>query len=329
MTSLITADLVRLDSDLGQDKASVIRSLAHVVVEAGRTQDVEQLVADVLARETTAATGLKGGIAIPHCRTTAVSEPTLVFARLAPAVDFGAKDGPADLAFLIAAPEGGDATHLQLLTKLARALVRPDFTEALRSATTAAQVVALVSDVLEPPAEPAGEPAGEPAVPAASSAPTTAARSLVAVTACPTGIAHTYMAAEALEAAAARAGVTIAVETQGSAGSTPLAAATIESADAVIFACDVGVRDQHRFAGLPVVSTGVKSAVDDADALVARALQYADSADAPRVEAGAEGSVASGAPSSVGGTVRRVLMTGVSYMIPFVAGGGLLLALGL
>ncbi|MBU2073851.1 MAG: fructose-specific PTS transporter subunit EIIC [Actinobacteria bacterium] len=327
MTSLITADLVRLDSDLGQDKASVIRSLAHVVVEAGRTQDVEQLVADVLARETTAATGLKGGIAIPHCRTTAVSEPTLVFARLAPAVDFGAKDGPADLAFLIAAPEGGDATHLQLLTKLARALVRPDFTEALRSATTAAQVVALVSDVLEPPAEPAGEPAGEPAVPAASSAPTTAARSLVAVTACPTGIAHTYMAAEALEAAAARAGVTIAVETQGSAGSTPLAAATIESADAVIFACDVGVRDQHRFAGLPVVSTGVKSAVDDADALVARALQYADSADAPRVEAGAEGSVASGAPSSVGGTVRRVLMTGVSYMIPFVAAGGLLIAL--
>ena len=180
----------------------------------------------------TSATGLPGGIAIPHCRTTGVDEPTLAFARLRPKVDFGAKDGPADLAFLIAAPAGGDATHLQLLTKLARALVKPEFTDALRAAATPDEVVALVDGG----ARSAAATVAAPASPAASPAPTRTTadrgprprraagrRSLVAVTACPTGIAHTYMAAEALEAAAERAGVDIAVETQGSAGSTPLA----------------------------------------------------------------------------------------------------------
>jgi PTS system fructose-specific IIC component len=110
MTQLITTDLVRLDADLGSDKESVIRSLAGLVAGAGRTDDVDQLVRDALAREETSPTGLKGGIAIPHCRTTAVAEPTLAFARLSPPVDFGAKDGPADIVFLIAAPAGGDAT---------------------------------------------------------------------------------------------------------------------------------------------------------------------------------------------------------------------------
>ena len=109
-------------------------------------------------------------------------------------------------------------------------------------------------------------------------------RSLVAVTACPTGIAHTYMAAEALEAAAERAGVEIQVETQGSAGSTPLHLDTIAAASAVIFAVDVGVRDRHRFAGKPVVSSGVKRPIDDGDAMIAEALRYADDPHAPRVE---------------------------------------------
>ena len=119
MNELITADLVRLDVDLGVDKHDVIRGLAEVVDVAGRATDVARLVEDSLAREAKTPTGLKGGIAIPHCRTAGVDVPTLVFARLSPAVDFGAKDGPADLAFLIAAPEGGDNTHLQILTKLA------------------------------------------------------------------------------------------------------------------------------------------------------------------------------------------------------------------
>ena len=125
-------ELVRLDADLGSDKHDVIRALATWSATPAEPSDVDQLVEDALAREATSPTGLPGGIAIPHCRTTGVDEPTLAFARLAPTVDFGAKDGPADLAFLIAAPAGGDATHLQLLTKLARALVKPEFTDALR-----------------------------------------------------------------------------------------------------------------------------------------------------------------------------------------------------
>ena len=320
MASLISSDLVRLDSSLGEGKEDVIRSLAEVVASAGRTDDADQLFADAWAREGTSPTGLAGGIAIPHCRTPAVSQPTLAFARLSPGVDFGAKDGPADLAFLIAAPAGGDADHLTILTQLARALVRPEFTAALRAAGSADDVVALISAELEPPSAPESE-----STPDASGGER---RSLVAVTACPTGIAHTYMAAEALEAAAERAGVDIHVETQGSAGSTPLSPGTIAAADAVIFAVDVGVRDRGRFAGKPVVSSGVKRPIDDGDAMIAEALRYADDPNAPRVEGSAStSSEGGGAAESWGGRVRRVLMTGVSYMIPFVAAGGLLIAL--
>jgi PTS system fructose-specific IIC component len=140
------------------------------------------------------------------------------------------------------------------------------------------------------------------------------------------------MAAEALEAAAARAGVDIAVETQGSAGSTPLSHETIAEASAAIFAVDVGVRDRYRFAGKPLVASGVKRAIDDSDEMIAEALRLVDDPNAPRVEgfaggAGANARATSAAEESWGLKVRRVLMTGVSYMIPFVAAGGLLIAL--
>ena len=322
MTDMITPDLVRLDASLGADKDEVIRQLAAIVASAGRTADAAQLVADAMAREATSNTGLPGGIAIPHCRTAAVDVPTLAFARLSPAVDFGAKDGPADLAFLIAAPEGGDATHLQVLTMLARALVKPDFVAGLRSAATPADAVALIDSavVLEEPAKAGAHAAAAPA----------STRSIVAITACPTGIAHTYMAAEALEQAAAKAGVTLHVETQGSAGAKPLDPALIAAADAVIFACDVGVRDRARFGGKPMVSSGVKRAIDDPDGMIAEALKYAANPDSsPRVEGTATaGSTGGHGGESWGARVRRVLMTGVSYMIPFVAAGGLLIALG-
>src|SRR6187200_294653 len=166
---MITPALVQLDVSLGSDKTEVIRALAAQVAEAGRTRDPDQLAKDALAREATSATGLPGGIAIPHCRTTAVSEPTLAFARLSPTVDFGAKDGPADLAFLIAAPAGGDATHLKLLTQLARALVKKGFTDSLRSATTPAEVAELVSAVVA--SKPAAAPAKVPAPATAAAAP--------------------------------------------------------------------------------------------------------------------------------------------------------------
>lgn len=144
MSDLITTSLVRLGVALGDTKHDVIRSLAGVVGDAGRASDVDQLVADAFAREETLATGLPGGIAIPHCRTAGVSEPTLAFARLQPGVDFGAKDGVADLVFLLAAPAGGDADHLRILTQLARALVKPVFADAVHAAATAAKVVELV-----------------------------------------------------------------------------------------------------------------------------------------------------------------------------------------
>jgi PTS system fructose-specific IIC component len=318
-SSIISTDLVLLDADGGPDKEAVIGRLASMVAGAGRAEDAAALTAAALARETQSATGLPGGIAIPHCRSAGVRDASIGFARLTPPVHFGAPDGPADLVFLIAAPEGAGAEHMKLLTALARALVRPDFVRSLREAPDAAAVVTLVEGVVHP----------APA-PAAVAAPAKRhAKSVIAVTACPTGIAHTYMAADALKMAAERAGVALTVETQGSSGSTPLSAETIAGADAVIFATDVGVKDRQRFAGKPVIASGVKRAINEPDAMIAEAVAAVDNPNAPRVSGTAESSA--GAPSgNVGwGTrLRQILLTGVSYMIPFVAAGGLLIALG-
>src|SRR5918992_6163269 len=168
MPDLITPDLVALDADLGSDKATVVRRLAGLVADAGRATSAESLHGDAMAREAQAATGLPGGIAIPHCRSGAVTQASLAFARLSPKVDFGAPDGPADLVFLIAAPAHGDADHLTLLTALARALVRPDFVASLRAAGSPADVVRLVQEVVSPQPAPAGAP---PASRSSSAAP--------------------------------------------------------------------------------------------------------------------------------------------------------------
>src|SRR3954469_5266654 len=163
---MITPDLVRLDVSLGSAKHDVIRALAAQVAQAGRTGNPDGLAADALAREATSSTGLPGGIAIPHCRTEHVDVPTLAFARLSPATDFGAKDGPADLAFLIAAPAGGDATHLKVLTQLARALVKKGFTDGLRSASSPEEIVELVGGVVPAPAANPAPAKPAPAAPA-------------------------------------------------------------------------------------------------------------------------------------------------------------------
>ena len=225
---ILDADLVLLDVDAGADKQAVIGRLAALLADAGRADDAPSLQQAALAREEQSATGLPGGIAIPHCRSAAVREASIAFARLRPGVAFGAADGPADLVFLIAAPEGGGAEHMKLLSSLARALVRPEFIASLRAAGSPAEVVALVDGVLNP----------APAVSSAAVAKPAAGKStsIIAITACPTGIAHTYMAADALKLAAERAGVHLMVETQGSSGSTPLSAEQIRDADAVIFA---------------------------------------------------------------------------------------------
>ena len=321
---IISPDLVLLDVDAGSDKQAVIERLAGLFAAAGRTGDARGLRRAILAREAQSATGLPGGIAIPHCRSASVRHASIGFVRLRPAVDFGAPDGPADLVFLIAAPEGAGAEHMALLSSLARALVRPAFVASLRAATTDSEIVALVDDIVSPDDTRHGAPALAPAV-----APQ--GKSIIAITACPTGIAHTYMAADALTLAAQRAGVALTVETQGSSGSTPLAAATIAGADAVIFATDVGVRDRRRFAGKPVIASGVKRAINEPDAMIAEAVAAADDPSAARVEVSVPvGGAPEVAASNLGwGTrLRQILLTGVSYMIPFVAAGGLLIALG-
>lgn len=321
---IITRDMVLLDASVDGDKQAVIARLVDALASAGRTGDAAGLIGAAMAREEQSATGLPGGIAIPHCRSPYVDTPTIGFARLKPAVDFGAPDGPADLAFLIAAPDSGGQEHMKLLSSLARALVRKDFVESLRNAASADEVVDLVEGVVNPaPAAPAA------AAPAAAAAAPPAAKTIVAITACPTGIAHTYMAADSLSQAAKEAGVTLVVETQGSSGSTPVPSDTIAKADAVIFATDVGVKDKGRFAGKPVVASGVKRAINEPAKMIAEAVAAADNPNAARVEG--SGSAAPDAPSgNVGwGTrTRQILLTGVSYMIPFVAAGGLLIALG-
>jgi PTS system fructose-specific IIC component len=335
MSTLINSDLVALDAQLGDDKDDVIRALAQLIADAGRSDNPSGLADDAFAREAKSVTGMPGGLAIPHCRSPHVNRASLAVARLSPPTDFGAPDGPADLVFFIAAPAEGDADHLKLLTQLARALVRKDFTDALRAAKSPDEIVGLVDGVVQPPS--GGEHAATTAAPAAGAPAAARQVTIVAVTACPTGIAHTFMAAEALEAAGKKAGVNLVVEPQGSAGTKPLDPSIIRSATAAIFAADVGVRDKSRFAGLPEINASVKAGIHEADQLIARALAAADDPNAPRVAAGGGGASSSTAVATGGGggggeslliRLRVALLTGVSYMIPFVAAGGLLIALG-
>ena len=368
MSELIAPELVLLDENLGDSRFDVIERLAHTIVKAERANDFDQLYADAKARESKTDTGIPGGLAIPHCRSAAVTVPTLAMARPNPAVDFGAKDGPADLIFFIAAPDGADQAHLKLLSTLARSLMKKSFTASLREAKTPEEIVELVSGALgggnakkdaqstatkdsaaapaagaassqggtsaedsDKKAEPAEakaaaqtEPAGEDTVPAA------AKKKIVAVTACPTGIAHTYMAADALKYAAEDLGYDFKVETQGSSGNETLTQADIDEADAVVFAVSVNVRDRNRFAGKPYVESPVKRGIDEPEAMLNEALAEAENPNGKRVAAAT--STAEDSSSAVEGSwgtrIYKAVMTGVSYMIPFVAAGGIIMALG-
>ncbi|CAL9511778.1 PTS fructose transporter subunit IIABC [Streptomyces sp. enrichment culture] len=358
MSDTITADLV--DLDLSADtKEAAARALAERMAAQGRVTDLEGFLADVAAREAQMPTGLDGGIGIPHCRSAHVTVPTLAFGRSAAGIDFGAPDGPADLIFLIAAPAGADDAHLTLLSALARRLMNTEFTDALRAETDAEHAAALIRGEETAPETAAGnaapgnaadegaasegaDTAPDDSVAASAAASADAATGpaapdgdrpfrIVAVTSCPTGIAHTYMAAESLEKAGREAGVEIVVETQGSAGFTRLDPAVIAAADGVVLAHDVPVRDKQRFAGKPTVDTGVKAAINRPADLIgevrdkaARGVttQAAPAAGSTPVErAGTD-------DEGYGTRLRRWLMSGVSYMVPFVAAGGLLIALG-
>ena len=355
---LITDEQVILDLT-GADRHEATRALAERLVASGRCTDLDTFLADVTERESKMATGLPGGIGIPHARSAAITEPALVFGRSTDGIDWGAKDGPATLVFLIAAPEGGGDAHMQMLPKLARALMKKDFKAALAAATTEAEVVDIVEAqvALDPPkAAPAAAATTAAATATATTSDAVAAQSdssaghtsvavddgprsltLVGVTSCPTGIAHTYMAAESLENAAKAAGHVMKVETQGSAGTTPLSRAEIEAADAVIFAHDLPVKDAGRFAGKPIVDVGVKKGISDGPALIEEAALIAAqwrahpqlAAEAmsagPAVQGGLSTKVDNDASTLT--KLRQWLMTGVSYMIPFVAAGGILIAI--
>ncbi|MFE4870936.1 fructose-specific PTS transporter subunit EIIC [Streptomyces sp. NPDC056682] len=366
MSQMITAELVDLELDLAANsKEAAARSLAERMVALGRVSDLEGFLSDVAAREAQMPTGLDGGIGIPHCRSAHVTEPTLAFGRSAAGIDFGAPDGPADLIFLIAAPAGADDAHLTILSSLARQLMDTDFTTALRSASTAAQAAALIAgEAAEPetpqtPKIPGGpdtpeiqggsqtpETPGAPEVQGSSQtsqtsdtaeiqdltetpAPEARPFRIVAVTSCPTGIAHTYMAAESLEKAGHAEGVEVVVETQGSAGFTRLDPAVIAAADGVVFAHDVPVRDKERFAGKPTVDVGVKAGINRPAQLIAEVREKAARGDITAAGTRPSPVEAAGEPGEGYGTkLRKWLMSGVSYMVPFVAAGGLLIALG-
>mgnify|MGYP002754405119 CR=1 FL=1 len=353
---LIIPELVALDADAGPGKEDVIEFLAATVAGAGRASSPDGLAADAKKRESTAPTGIPGGIAIPHCRSSHVLAPSLGFARLSQPVDFGAADGQAaDLIFMIAAPDGADDFHLQLLAKLARGLMQSDFTDALRQAADAEEIARIVTRQVQPEllddgaqaADGADGAAGETSEAAsaadsaqgagvvetkeasASSAPAESETVIVGVSSCPTGIAHTFMAAEALEQAGKDRGITVAIEGQGSGKIDALDPELIKRASAVIFAHDLPVKGRERFAGKPVIDVGVKAAVNDAGSLVDKALAAVDDPSAARVPAGGESAEESEEGSEHWARrLQRSVMTGVSYMIPFVAAGGLLIALG-
>ncbi|WP_424213261.1 PTS fructose transporter subunit IIABC [Streptomyces sp. BI20] len=320
-SEMITPDLV--DLDLAADtKEAAARALAERMVDLGRVSDLDGFLADVAAREAQMPTGLDGGIGIPHCRSAHVTAPTLAFGRAARGIDFGAPDGPADLVFLIAAPTGADEDHLSILSTLARRLMRPEFTDALRAVDSPAEAARLISgdETPRPTPEEAPEPAPEEA---AAEAPFR----IVAVTSCPTGIAHTYMAAESLTQAARAEGIEITVETQGSAGFTKLTPEAIAAADAVVFAHDVPVRDRARFAGKPTVDVGVKAGINRPAELLAEAREKAARGEVEDTGRAADAPDEAAEPEGKGAKLRTWLMSGVSYMVPFVAAGGLLIAL--
>ncbi|MDD7962675.1 PTS fructose transporter subunit IIABC [Microbacterium thalli] len=338
MSDTITPELVSLDVPLGTDKQDVIRALAGLVAAQGRATDADALAADAIAREDKDETGLPGGIAIPHAKSAAVTQASLAFARLQPGVDFGAPDGPADLVFLIAAPANAAEEHLAVLSRLARSLMQDTFTADLRAAADADGVVRVVRAAIgEGDAAAASAP---PAASAPASAPAAATSTdlqidgrparIVAVTSCATGIAHTFMAADALTAAGKDAGIDLVVEPQGSSGYQALPASVIDDADAVIFATDVDVREISRFAGKPVIRSGVKRGIEQPTQMIREAVAAASDPNAARVSgaAGTSAGETSTQNLSWGARIQRILLTGVSYMIPFVAGGGLLIALG-
>ena len=324
-------DLLKSESiALGQkpaDKESAIRQLADLMAASGNLSDKEQYLKDVFAREASGTTGLGDGIATPHAKSTGVKEAGLAAMTVPAGMDFESMDGkPARLFFMIAAPDSANDAHIQILQQLAMMIMDPDFKEALIAAKTKEEFLHLIDlkedGKFEAPKAEAAASEGE----AVDAAPASDHIQILAVTACPTGIAHTFMAAESLEQHAKKRGISIKVETNGSGGAKNiLTDEEIAAADGIIVAADKNVA-MARFNGKKVVITKVADGINKADELIDRALK----GDAPVYHASGsdtEESAADVQGESLGRQIYKHLMNGVSHMLPFVVGGGILIAL--
>ena len=311
---LLRKDVMLLDLQATEKKA-VIEEMIQSLVDHGYVTDFETFKEGILAREALTSTGLGDGIAMPHSKNTAVKEATVLFAKSNKGVDYESLDGqPTDLFFMIAAPEGANDTHLAALAELSQYLMKDGFADKLRQVTSPDQVIELFDQASEKAEEPAVvEPANE------------GGDFLVAVTACTTGIAHTYMAQEALQKVAAEMGVGIKVETNGASGvGNKLTAEDIKKAKAVIIAADKAV-EMNRFDGKPLINRPVADGIRKTEELINLALS--GNAEIYKAANGGGTAESSNEKLSLGGAFYKHLMSGVSQMLPFVIGGGIMIAI--
>ena len=302
------------------DKEGVINEMVQSLVDNGVVTDFDTFKAGIMNREAQTSTGLGDGIAMPHSKNEAVKEATVLFAKSNKGVDYASLDGqPTDLFFMIAAPEGANDTQLAALAELSKYLMKPGFADKLRQASTPDQVIAAF-DVEEQEAAAEEAKKAEAVKEAASSDKPL----IVAVTACTTGIAHTYMAEEALIKKGEEMGVTVRVETNGASGvGNRLTAEEIAKAEGVIIAADKAV-ETARFDGKKLISKPVAAGIRQTEELIQTILD--GKADVFHSENAAQAS-ASQEKLSLGGAFYKHLMSGVSQMLPFVIGGGILIAL--
>ena len=302
------------------DKEGVINEMVQSLVDNGVVTDFDTFKAGIMNREAQTSTGLGDGIAMPHSKNEAVKEATVLFAKSNKGVDYASLDGqPTDLFFMIAAPEGANDTHLAALAELSKYLMKPGFADKLRQASTPDQVIAAFDAEEQVAAADEAKKAEAVKEAASSDKPL-----IVAVTACTTGIAHTYMAEEALIKKGEEMGVTVRVETNGASGvGNRLTAEEIAKAEGVIIAADKAV-ETARFDGKKLISKPVAAGIRQTEELIQTILD--GKAEVFHAENAAQAS-ASQEKLSLGGAFYKHLMSGVSQMLPFVIGGGILIAL--
>lgn len=314
ITDLLDRKSIYLGAKVSSKEETLDRAVA-LMAESGKIADVETYKKGVYAREEEGTTGIGEGIAIPHCKSAAVKQAGLAAMVIPDGVDFDSLDGePVHLLFLIAAPDTADNVHLDVLSKLSVLLMDEDFTNALKSAKTVDEFLSIIDKAENGDAK-------QEEIPTISEA----TKKILAVTGCPTGIAHTYMAAEALEKKAKELGYAIKVETRGSGGAkNVLTAEEIKEADAIIVAADTQV-PMDRFHGKKVIICKVADGINKAEQLLTRAAE----GKAAVYEAGGDAaeSKETEGKESVGHQIYKHLMNGVSHMLPFVVGGGILIAL--